>query len=124
MTMNACERLAAAANWLGGNDEQLSFGLRTAFDALRLYDYAQARPDLPEMADEWDESDLIAAQGYSPFELDHTEAPTSHEADTSGADKAAEAIRAARQLLDSVAFVAKEGDSTPVIESLDAIVPA
>lgn len=122
--MNARERLAAAADWLGYNEEQLSFGLRSAFDALRLYDYAQAHPELNEMADEWEESHLIAALGYSPFELDLTEAPISHEAETSGADKAAEAIRAARKLLDSVAFVAKEGDSAPVIEALDEVVPA
>src|SRR5579864_1935301 len=95
MTMNARERLAAAAEWLGYNDEQLSFGLRNAFDALRLYDYAQAHPNLPEMADEWEESDLIAALGYSPFEFDQTEAMISHEANTSGADKAAKAMRAA-----------------------------
>jgi len=76
------------------------------------------------MADEWEESDLIAALGYSPFEFDHTEAPIWHEADTSGADKAAEAMRVARKLLDSVAFVAKEGDTAPVIEALDDVVPA
>jgi hypothetical protein len=120
MTMNARERLAAAAEWLGYNHEQLSFGLRNAFDALRLYDYAQAHPNLPEMADDWEESDLIAALGYSPL----TEAIISHEADTSGADKAAEAMRAARRLLDSVAFVAKEGDTAPVIEALDTVIPA
>ncbi|VVE18347.1 MULTISPECIES: hypothetical protein [Pandoraea] len=122
--MNARERLAAVADWLGYNDEQLSFGLRNAFDALRLYDYSQAHPELPEMADEWEESDLIAALGYSPYEFDQSEAILSHEADTSGAGKAAEAIRAARKLLDSVAFVAKDGDTAPVIEALDEVIPA
>lgn len=122
--MNARERLTAAADWLGYNHEQLSFGLRNAFDALRLYDYAQAHPCLPEMADEWDEPDLVAALGYSPFELDDTGSPISHEADTSGSDKAADAMRVARKLLDSVAFVANEGDTEPVIDALDASVPA
>lgn len=122
--MNARERLAAAAEWLGWNHEQLSFGLRNAFDALRLHDYAMARPDLPEMADEWEEKDLIAALGYSPWAVDETEAPISHEAETSGADKAAEAIYAARRLLDSVAFVAKEGDTAPVIAALDEVAPS
>lgn len=122
--MNARERLAAAADWLGWNHEALSFGLRNAFDALRLYDYAQAHPELPEMADSWDEVDLIAALGYSPFALDDAESPVTHEAETSGADKAAEAIRAARSLLDSVAYVANEGDTAPVLKMLDLVIPA
>lgn len=42
--MNAREQLIAIADWLGDEEESLSFGLRNAFDALRLYDYALARP--------------------------------------------------------------------------------
>ena len=49
--INARERLAAAALWLGSNHEDLSDGLCNAFDGLRLYDYAQAHDQLPEMAD-------------------------------------------------------------------------
>lgn len=37
--MNAREKLAAVADWLGWQDETLSAGLRTAEDALKLYDY-------------------------------------------------------------------------------------
>jgi hypothetical protein len=70
--VNARERVAAVAAWLGWNHETLSFGLRNAVDALRLYDYAQAHPELPEIADEWEDSDLIAAIGYSPFALGGT----------------------------------------------------
>ena len=40
--LNSREILAAAEAWLGWNDEDLSSGLRCAFDALRLYDYDQA----------------------------------------------------------------------------------
>ena len=30
-----------------------SFGLVNSLDALRLYEFAQSNPNLPEMADEW-----------------------------------------------------------------------
>lgn len=65
--MNAREQLAAVADWLGWQHENLSFGLRSSMDALRLYDYAQAHPDLPEMADEWKSRSRIAALGYDPL---------------------------------------------------------
>lgn len=51
--MNAREILAAAADWLGWQDEDMSFGLKSAEDGLKLYAYAQAHPELPEMADDW-----------------------------------------------------------------------
>lgn len=110
--MNARETLKAATEWLGWNDENMSSGLRNAFDALRLYDYAQANPDLPEMADEWEEKDFIAAIGYSPF------AEPNHEATATGAALAAEAMQSARTLLDSVAFVSAEGDTVAPLEAL------
>lgn len=65
--MNAREQLEAAANWLGWNDENLSQGLRSAQDGLRLYAYAQAHGDLPEMADEWEPAELKNALGYDPL---------------------------------------------------------
>lgn len=114
--MNARERLAAAAEWLGWNDEDLSAGLRNAFDGLRLYDYAQARDDLPEMADEWEAKERINALGYDPLGGEY------HDAESSGATSAADALRAARALLDSVAFVSTEGDTGPVIAAIDAVV--
>lgn len=102
---NAREILKAAEDWYGWNSESLSAGLRNAFDALRLWDYAQAHTHLPEMADEWKAKDLVKALGYNPFE------EPNHEAKTTGAVEAAEALSAAKTLIDSVAFVSKEGDT-------------
>lgn len=76
------------------------------------------------MADDWEETDLFAALDYSPFELDRTGSPSWREADASGADKGAEAIRVAHRLLDSVAFVSKEGDTALAIKTLVECVPA
>ncbi|SFF34258.1 hypothetical protein [Paracidovorax wautersii] len=119
--MNAREQLNAVADWLGWQNESLSFGLRSSMDALRLYDYAQAHPDtLAEMADEWTSRQRIAALGYDP--LDEREAAEGREVNETGATSAAKAMKAARRLLDSVAFVAKEGDTRPVIKALDAVI--
>lgn len=112
--MNARERLAAVAEWLGWQEETLSFGLRNAFDGLRLYDYAQAHPNLPEMADEWKPRSRIAALGYDPMD------GTNHEAETTGASEVASAMSKARKLIDTVAFVAKEGDKDKPLAALDA----
>jgi hypothetical protein len=65
--MNAREILAAAADWLGWQDEDMSFGLKSAEDAIKLYAYAQAHPELPEMADEWEPKDRRKALGYEPM---------------------------------------------------------
>jgi hypothetical protein len=65
--MNARETLKAIEHWLSWQDETLSDGLQTVKDALRLYAYAQAHPDLPEMADEWKPKHLRAALGYDPL---------------------------------------------------------
>lgn len=65
--MNAREKLAHVADWLGWQDENLSFGLKNAKDALKLYDYAEAHHDLGEMADEWPASHLRKAVGYNPM---------------------------------------------------------
>lgn len=120
--MNARETLERAEDWLGWQEEDLSYGLRNAFDALRLFDYAQANPDLPEMADDWEPEDRIAAVGYDPLEL--ALGGTYCEAETSGATAAAEAMQQARELLDSVAFVAKEGDTAKPIAAIDAVLSA
>lgn len=117
--MNAREQLAAIADWLGWQEESLSFGLRNSMDALRLYDYAQAHPNLPEMADEWTPSILIAELGYNPFE--QAEATNGREVKETGATGAAKAMKAARDLIDSVAYVAKEGDKDKVLAAIDAV---
>lgn len=114
--MNARERLAAASIWLGYNHEDLSEGLCHALDGLRLYDYAQAHDQLPEMADEWEPADRIAALGYDPLDGDRPEAATS------GAAEAIQALTSARVLLDSVVFVRTQGDTTPVIAAIDAVI--
>lgn len=112
--MNARETLAHVADWLGWQEETLSFGLRNAFDGLRLYDYWQAHEDtLGEMADEWEPKDRIAALGYDPMD------GTNHEATTTGADGVVSAMAQARKLIDSVAFVAKEGDTKKPLAALD-----
>ncbi len=116
--MNAREQLAAVADWLGWQEESLSFGLRSAMDGLRLYDYAQAHPDLPEMADEWRPSSRIAALGYDPLAV--PEAAEGREVADTGAARASSAMKLARQLLNSVAFVAQPGDTSKVIAALDA----
>lgn len=113
--MNARQTLSAAADWLGWQDEDLSARLRNAFDALRLYDYAQSHPDLPEMADDWAAENFIAAIGYNPF------AGPYYEATTSGADDVVEAMRMARNLIDSVAFVRDEGDTVAPLAAIDQV---
>ncbi|UIF89284.1 hypothetical protein [Cupriavidus sp. UYPR2.512] len=114
--MNARERLAAAALWLGDNHEDLSDGLCNALDGLRLYDYAQAHDQLPEMADSWEPADRIAVLGYDPLD------GVRFDAGTSGATEAIQALTSARVLLDSVAFVRTEGDTAPVIAAIDAVI--
>jgi len=118
--MNARERLEAVFNWLGWQDEQLSAGLKNSFDALRLFDYAQANPDLSEMADEWNEKHLIAAVGYNPL----ADYETWHEAETTGASEAANALRNAYTLIDSVAHVAKPGDKERVLPEIARVLSA
>lgn len=118
---NAREQLANIADWLGWQDESLSFGLINSYDALRLYDYAQANADrLSEMADEWEPEDRIAALGYDPLET--AQASAGRAVTTTGASKAHEALTASRALLDSVAFVANEGDTEPVLAMIDSVI--
>lgn len=51
--LNAREKLLAIADWLGWQNEDLSFGLKSPEDAVKLYNYWQEHADtLPEMADE------------------------------------------------------------------------
>ena len=117
--MNAREQLAAVADWLGWQEESLSFGLRNSMDALRLHDYAQAHPTLPEMADEWKPRQRIAALGYDP--LSTNEAINGREVGETGATATYKALKQARALIDSVAYVTKEGDTTPVLAAIDAV---
>lgn len=73
--LNAREKLLAVADWLGWQNENLSSGLKSAEDALKLYNYWQEHADnLPELADdEQDENGRWlfmfrkAALGYDPM---------------------------------------------------------
>ena len=118
---NAREQLADVAKWLGWQDECLAFGLVNSYDALRLYDYAQAHPELPEMAEDWEPEHRVEALGYAPLDL--PEALKGRHVTETGAAKAHEALSASRVLLDSVAFVATVGDTQPVIDLIDAVMP-
>lgn len=111
---NMREKTEAIAEWLGYHHEDIAYGLRSVADAERLYDYWAARGDLlPEFCDnEADDITVdvrqhrIAALGYDPLVVvieGSKPAPK--------VDKTAEALRVAEKLLDSVAFVAKDGDT-------------
>lgn len=72
---NAFEKLLAVVNWFGCQDENLSEGLKSPQDALKLYDYWQENEDnLPEVADEEKDDDgrwvfmfRKHALGYDPL---------------------------------------------------------
>jgi hypothetical protein len=72
-TRNAREQLAAAADWLGWQDENMSMGLKSPADGLKLWQHWQKHQErLPEMADEdCDGADVraerIKAIGYDPL---------------------------------------------------------
>ncbi len=118
--MNAREQLIEIGDWLGNEHENLSFGLRNSYDALRLYDYAKADPELwHAFVCEWDAADRIAALGYDPLETE--EASKGREVNETGAQTAHAALLSARKLIDSVAFIQTEGDTQPVLESIDAL---
>lgn len=73
--MNAREQLAAAAHWLSYQHEDLSFGLKTPEDGLKLWRYAAEHDaELAEFCDEacgepgdWKPAHFKAAIGYNPF---------------------------------------------------------
>lgn len=67
--VNARQLLAAVADWLAWQDENLSRGLRSGEDALKLYSYAQAHTELAEMADSWESKDRKKALGYDPLQF-------------------------------------------------------
>lgn len=112
---NAREKLKAAELWLSMNNESLSDGLRSAFDALRLYDYAKMHPELAEMADEWQVKRRIEAVGYYPL------SGNPHENTKTGARAAAIALQSARQIFDSMPLVAQDGGTRRTVRLIDAV---
>ncbi|WNT48189.1 hypothetical protein SPLA5a_PHROGS00106 [Salmonella phage SPLA5a] len=73
--LNAREKLLAIADWLGWQNENLSFGLKSPEDAVKLYNYWQEHADsLSEMADDEQDDEgrwlfmfRKAALGYDPM---------------------------------------------------------
>lgn len=79
MGMNAREELYAVADWFGHQHEDLSFGLKSAEDGLKLWRYWQEHQDtqgLPEFCDEAEseaEGEMLRghikkAVGYDPWQ--------------------------------------------------------
>lgn len=73
--LNAREQLEAAFTWLGYQHEDLSFGLKSPEDGLKLWRAWQADPELPEFCDEGEDKDdakALSARirkilGYDPW---------------------------------------------------------
>jgi hypothetical protein len=77
---NAREELLAAAGWLAYQHEDLSFGLKNAEDAVKLWRAWTKDENLPEFCDEADSEDEAAeflaivkkALGYNPWQRAHS----------------------------------------------------
>lgn len=124
MSRNSRELLAAVADWLGNQHEDLSFGLKSAFDALRLYQFWTERSALPEFCDEDTDDDgndlaalRIEALGYDPIVLGRRTETLTENAPT-GVNQVLDAVASAECLLDSVAFVSKSGDTKEPLRRL------
>lgn len=117
------EKTAAIAEWLGCHHENIAYGLRSVADAEKLYDYWQSNSHLvPENCD--DEPDdpsvnvrqhRINAIGYDPLEV-----PLNGAKQPPKVNKSHEALIAVKTLLDSVAYVAKEGDTKRPLRLINA----
>lgn len=68
--LNARQQLAAASHWLARSNEDLSFGLKSADDAIKLWRHMvhDDGVNLPEFADGWPEHVLISVLGYDPLD--------------------------------------------------------
>lgn len=73
--LNAREKLIIVVNWLSAQDENLSYGLKSPEDAIKLWNYGVKHQELAEFCDENDgsESDWTVehfkeAIGYCPFD--------------------------------------------------------
>lgn len=73
--MNAREQLEAAFNWLGYQHEDLSFGLKSPEDALKLWKAWVADSTLPEFCDQPEDTIeerkitrlVVKTIGYDPW---------------------------------------------------------
>lgn len=68
--MNAREQLVAAADWLAWSNEDLSFGLKNADDALKLWRHMlhDGGVTLPKFADDWPKEVRVSVLGYDPLD--------------------------------------------------------
>ena len=64
--LNAREQLMMAAGWLGLTHEDLSFGLKSSEDGIKLWRYGQTRAE-DTYADDWSNAELVRVLGYNPF---------------------------------------------------------
>lgn len=64
---NTREKMLLVADWLGWQDEQMSFGLRSMRDAEELYDEAMAGDN--EMAEDWTSAARKRVLGYDPMSV-------------------------------------------------------
>lgn len=121
--MNARELLDQVEHWLGWQNEDLSAGLKSAFDALRLYEYwtDPKNQHLPEFCDmDYDDEDhdiateRVNALGYDPLAkcLDES---------VIGTKSVMGALAVSYTLIDSVAFIKKEGDTDKVLKMINDI---
>jgi len=65
--INALELLERTVAWLNEQHGDLSWGLRSAEDAVKLFIYSWDHPELGEYADDWKSKDLCKALGYNPI---------------------------------------------------------
>lgn len=64
------QSLEDALRWFDEHDGTFCSGVKSAMDALRLYEYAMAHPEVPEFADSWGNAKLKAVLGYNPWKRD------------------------------------------------------
>jgi hypothetical protein len=126
-TRNTRELLAAVAEWLGDQHEDLSFGLKSAFDGLRLYEFWTSRADLPEYCAEATDDDgrdlaalRIEALGYDPVALGSRPETFTEDA-AIGVKPVLAALVASETILDPVAHVSVPGDTDEPLRQIRAI---
>ena len=81
--MNAREKLEAVALWLSMQHEDLSYGLKSPLDAVKLWEAWRSNPALPEFCDDPDgsaeakrfEKVFRRALGYNPIKRSREIAP-------------------------------------------------
>ena len=72
--INMREELENCAAWLSFHHEDIAYGLKSPEDALKLWRFGRAHPELAEFCDQpegdvsdWTDKHFKAAIGYNPF---------------------------------------------------------